>query len=70
MRTSKIIIGIMLGALAVLGCGAFGADDGSTPAPAVVAPQFENYDPATYKGETGTIALPCAGREYAPAAQV
>jgi len=63
MRTSKIIIGIMLGALAVLGCGAFGADQSSTPATAVVVqPQFENFDPATYKGETGTIALPCAGQ--------
>ncbi len=28
---------------------------------AVETPKFENFDPATYKGETGSIALPCAG---------
>lgn len=70
IRTSKTIVSISV-MLAAFGTAGFAEETKSVKAavvtPAVTAapiasPKFENYDPATYKGKTGTINLPMAGQ--------
>jgi hypothetical protein len=58
-------IGLCVAVLAVCGISIAAevtSPEMTKPATTVTAPKFEQFDPATYKGDTGIITLPCAGR--------